>query len=63
MAKLKSEILTEQILNILEDVRKLEKRYKNFRYFPALKSHLSHACKLLHELTTIEKSGNNEFNI
>ncbi len=59
MPKLKTEILTQQILNILEDVRKLEKKYKNFGYFPALKSHLSHACKLVHELTTIEKSGNN----
>jgi len=57
--KLKSEALTQQILDILEDVRKLEKKYKNFGYFPALKSHLSHSCKLLHEITTIEKSGEN----
>jgi len=52
MKKLKSELLTEQILDILDDVRRLEKKHKDFEYFPALKSHLSHACKLLHELTT-----------
>lgn len=51
MPKLKSEILTQEILEILAEIQKLKKKYKDFEHFPAIEIHLNSACKGIHELT------------
>jgi len=51
MQKLKSEELTQAILEILAEVQELKIAYKEFEHFGTLKTHLSSAEKILHELT------------
>lgn len=58
MRKLKTEVFTQQLLNGLAYVQVLKKRHKDYKYFPALETHLSSAEKLFHELTLLQKTEN-----
>lgn len=50
MAKLISVKLTQEILDVMKDIRKLKHKYKDFD-FRIIENHLGHACEGIHEFT------------
>lgn len=51
MKKLRSELLTQQILEILGEIQKLKKQNKGFEDFDTMETHLKSGCTLMHKLT------------
>jgi len=51
MKKLKSELLTQQILEILGEIQKLKRQHKSFEDFDTMEIHLKNGCTLMHKLT------------
>ena len=60
MRKFKSEILTQELLNILNDTQKLKSKYGDLINFITLETHLKSSQKLLHELTLKIKNQDND---
>jgi len=51
MSKLKSEQITEKLLEILTEIQKLKSRYQDFADYVTIETHLKSAQKGIHELT------------